>query len=257
MQRQYSYPVGPVGTLQQVSQDWQIARVSIDNPSGLWLYLSPVDRWVPPQTIGWVVNIYPTTTMLTIGYVDAPAGGIASTVTGGPIVATVFDEQTADITGLDYSLVPAIIDLEAAIVALTAQIEALNTGTGTNTQAKYGSVYATGNTFTGVPLLQTDIIAPIPGERIYLRRVVVQCMIPINGHPYALEPIPIFLQLGYAGLTSVIWQATTDEKIDVTFDPNTVFGAVGDGIDILIDATLDASAGISAEYNVLLEYYHE
>lgn len=139
MQRPYIIPVQAIGTSYEVSPgDFQIARLTIDNPSQCWLYLSGINSYVPPQTLSRVVSVNPTQSRIMVNFVDAPTGGVPSASTGGPVQVTVYEQDAPDVAGVDFGLLPAIIDLTDSIrdlILALAPLDILTVGTGYTTNA--------------------------------------------------------------------------------------------------------------------------
>lgn len=69
---------------------FQIAGLRIDNPSGSWLHVETLNRYVPPYTLEYRADFIPSTTSLTIRFTDSPTG-TPSELVGEPIVVQAFD----------------------------------------------------------------------------------------------------------------------------------------------------------------------
>lgn len=147
-------PVAAVGTIRSYtpSGGWQIASVAIDNPSGMWLELRPSYTLIPPNTLGRIISLDPKSQTIALHYVNAPVGGVASAVTGGPISVQAFDEILSDDVGTDYTLIPTMQNLITAINALQTSIEGLVMGWGS----------------ANVPLILTTAVSNDDGEIVIL-----------------------------------------------------------------------------------------
>lgn len=124
----FSFNVGAIGSQYEIQAQFQIGTIQIDNPSNAWLYIPIVNRWIAPNTIGYTISLPTTTQRIIIRFVAAPAGGVASVQTGGPIVGFVTDEINAnDVSPLDYSLVPTIANLSSLLTITNTKLDTLNT----------------------------------------------------------------------------------------------------------------------------------
>lgn len=103
--------VGAAGATNHLGESFQIGSVTIDNPSGSWLLVQPISRYVAPGTLGWTAQILPRRASISVNIVAAPTGGVTSAATGGPIVVHTDSEAYADDSGTDYGLQSAIVDL--------------------------------------------------------------------------------------------------------------------------------------------------
>jgi hypothetical protein len=124
-----------------ISESWQIASILIDNPSGSWLYVSPLNRYIPPHTIAWSANFKPTTQSVSVLFADAPAGGIASVNIGGPVIVQIFDQPTIDNSGNVYDVQTSLVNLQADVNALQAAIVDVDTKI-TNLKDGWGEQHA-------------------------------------------------------------------------------------------------------------------
>ena len=131
--RENNFDVAAVGTVRQASFDFFVATLIIQNPSGMWLYIPAARQYVPPQSLGAVVNLTPPTRTIVIQYVNAPTGGIPSAASGGPITVDATDAYINPYQGLDYGLDQNINTLNTSIQTLTSSINALKNGWGTGT----------------------------------------------------------------------------------------------------------------------------
>lgn len=121
--------VQPVGGRDDLSVEFNINSVRVENPSGMWLYLQQASRFIAPYTVATMVVIPVPTKTLVVQYVAAPVGGVASVAVGGPLRITMYEDAQVENVGVDYSLVPTLQTLDADIVALTAVLDGLRGGT--------------------------------------------------------------------------------------------------------------------------------
>lgn len=188
-QRFPDVPVAAVGTVRSytASGGWQIASVIIDNPSGMWLELRPSYTLIPPNTLGRIISLDPRSQTINLVYVDAPIGGVASAVTGGPISVQAFDEILTDDVGTDYTLIPTIQNLTTAIAALQGSIDGLVMGWGSANVPLYFS-----DSFSANDGL-TVVLTAGAGQQIVLLQASASIEVgyyPVRGIVYASIEIP-------------------------------------------------------------------
>jgi hypothetical protein len=136
------FAVAAVGTQRMVNSSLPIRAARIDNPSGMWLnVVEATSPFIPPNTLAWITNFDPVVNTIHVQYVDAAVGGLASTVTGGPIVVTTYETPQIPSNGIAYT------------AASTADIAGVNTRLDLN-NVKLDSVIA--NTGIG-GTLETDL----------------------------------------------------------------------------------------------------
>lgn len=87
--REYTVPVGS-DLIDASGNGWQIAGITIDNPSGSWLNVSGVNQGVPPYTLGWSAPLSPTQWRASVRFVASPSGTPSST-TGKPVTVRLHD----------------------------------------------------------------------------------------------------------------------------------------------------------------------
>lgn len=76
----------------------QAAGIIIDNPSGSWLHVEGVDRYVPPYVMGWAFPFQPSVASVTVRFVDSPSGSLSQLVGNAPTVFLT-DEPTPAFQG--------------------------------------------------------------------------------------------------------------------------------------------------------------
>jgi len=87
--------VTPVGTdIIQWGTLWQIAGVSVDNPTGSWLNIPDVGD-VPPYTLQWTRGVSPTKSNISVVFAPSPAGTPSQEV-GRSVKVTIYDEPLPD-----------------------------------------------------------------------------------------------------------------------------------------------------------------
>jgi len=85
----------PVGTdILQWGTLWQIAGVSVDNPTGSWLNIPDVGD-VPPYTLQWTRGVSPTKSSISVVFAPSPAGTPSQEV-GRTVKVTIFDSTLPD-----------------------------------------------------------------------------------------------------------------------------------------------------------------
>lgn len=133
--------------------NWYCNSIVIDNATNHWYYLENTQRYIPPQQLGMVVSVTPSARTIVISPVNPPSGGIANGTAGGTISAQFFEGDLAETSGIDYSLVKAIADLNTLITTLNTNVVTLNTsinalrsgwGSGTTLLQNAASFIATG-----------------------------------------------------------------------------------------------------------------
>jgi hypothetical protein len=94
--------IGAVGTGRRswnLPGSYQIAGLTIDNPSGSWLFI-PADRtFIPPYVLGFAHSFAPTLASIDILFANGPAGEV-STQKGDPPVAIIYDKPVAESAGV-------------------------------------------------------------------------------------------------------------------------------------------------------------
>lgn len=97
MQRSRLLPVGE--NIESWAENWQIASVRVDNPSGAWLQILPLNEYVPPYTNGWIRSFIPSTLNITIrSAISSPSGSLSQFV-GNPATVTIYDVAQANSEG--------------------------------------------------------------------------------------------------------------------------------------------------------------
>lgn len=76
----------------------QAEGVIIDNPSGSWLHVEGVDRYVPPYVMGWSFPFDPSVASVTVRFVDSPSGS-QSSLTGTPPTVYLSDRPVPAFSG--------------------------------------------------------------------------------------------------------------------------------------------------------------
>lgn len=69
---------------------YQIAGIVIDNPSGSWLRVSGVEKYVPPYTNQWSYPCSPKLASVSVRFVDSPSGS-QSVLVGLPPIVTLYN----------------------------------------------------------------------------------------------------------------------------------------------------------------------
>lgn len=222
----FIFQVAAVGTKRDVSPGFMVGSMRIQNPSAMWLYIPQVQQYIPPNVLGAVISVKPTARAVTVIYVDAPIGGVASAATGGPIVVTAFPGDLSDYQGLDYGLNQAIIDLSADIAALQASIDALagGYGQGINLQGTYLQLL----TDTNLDL----VAAGSPGQTINIVKVVASYSGLYN--PLMLPGVVSFSDAVSAQifLTLTLTPENPAKEISFPKKPNSSWPAAGNGVNV-------------------------
>lgn len=250
MDKPYFIDVLSVGQSKTLNADFDVASIAVDNPTGCWLLVEPLQRYIPPNRIGWRANLSPTAKTIVIRFVDAPTDGVTSVSVGGPVIITVSDYESDMDIGDDYRLVNATENLITAL-------DNLSLGSSQAARAGYGTVYYTDTPTSGLPVLGT-IIPAVPGKSIYIVSLMAQATVKINNFTYRTFGIPARLELWDDDFATNIFTVNSDgTPIRERFSPGSLYTPVGDGVGALFDATADAYAGIVADYTIFVEYYTE
>jgi hypothetical protein len=95
-------PAASNGVLLNQTFDDAAQSIRIDNLSFVWLYVEPLQRFVPPLRVGWRANITPSTATVTISQVDSPTGqNPVDTGNEQTINVEISNELTSDSEGAD------------------------------------------------------------------------------------------------------------------------------------------------------------
>lgn len=98
----------------RVTESWQIAGIIVENPSGQWLYVNKIRRYVPPFTLMWRTNIE-RVSAFRVNSVAAPVAGSTSSTVGGPVIIMIFDREVGYSNGYTY-------DISARLAAILASL---------------------------------------------------------------------------------------------------------------------------------------
>lgn len=254
----YYIPVQAIGTQYEISPgDFQIARLSISNPSQCWLFLSQINIYVPPQTLSRVVSISPTQSRILVSFVAAPTGGVPSAATGDPVQIIAYETDAPDVAGTDFGLLPAVIDLTTAIETLNDTMNNMRTGNGPLAQTEYQtSIFRTLQSAGGGVSQLGFIASPGAGLRIYVTRLT--CSIVLTGlygdlaGPYDLISIPGTFNVSVnEGATPLI--RTNSDNPEIRVNAGAVFGSLNTALDLDIFCT----EGQTVEWSptVIVEWY--
>lgn len=118
--------VAAPGTVSTLTPGFVAYSMTIDNPSGMWLFVQPIMRWVPPYTLAWRASL-PGTQNPTVAMSNAPVGAPTSVQSGGPVVVNISSADVDDYAGEIYNLITVIGTLDTDIVALDTKIDLTNT----------------------------------------------------------------------------------------------------------------------------------
>lgn len=94
-------PIGAPGTGKRswnLPGSFQVAGLTIDNPSGSWLYIPADNTYIPPYTLGFAHSFAPTLSSIDILFANGPAGQV-STQLGDPPMAYIYDTPVAESAG--------------------------------------------------------------------------------------------------------------------------------------------------------------
>lgn len=84
--------------IRSLGAPWQIAGITVDNPSGSWLLIPNIGN-IPPYTMGWATSPVPTVMVIDVLFSESPSGS-PSTLTGQPITVTISDDPVGESNGL-------------------------------------------------------------------------------------------------------------------------------------------------------------
>jgi hypothetical protein len=119
-------PIGAIGTGKKswtLSGDYQIAGVTVDNPSGSWLWIPADNTFVPPYTLGFAHSFAPTLSRIDILFANGPSGQL-STIEGDAPTAQIYDLPVAESAGVQSSTGASFVDTTARL--LVQQTLAIN-----------------------------------------------------------------------------------------------------------------------------------
>lgn len=248
MDKPYFIDVLSVGQSKTLNADFDVASIAVDNPTGCWLLVEPLERYIPPNRIGWRANLSPTAKTITIRFVDAPTGGVASVITGGPIVVTVSDYESDMDIGDDYRLVNATENLITSITGVTTAINSLQAGWGSTAYYRF---YNSGN-IKGNSVHKTLISAPGAGASI----VLLSYMMSYDVFTSAISPSGIsqyHLVNGGGGSEVGNGCLTFQHPSDiVTFPPNAIVLDVNTALEIWVNVITES---VNQYYTISGSYY--
>lgn len=101
MQDSVVIPIGAIGTGKkswQLAGGFQIAGVTIDNPSGSWLWIPDDNTFIPPYRLGFAHTFAPTQRQISILFSNGPSGQV-STIAGDDPSASIYDRPVAESAG--------------------------------------------------------------------------------------------------------------------------------------------------------------
>lgn len=116
--------IGAVGTGKRswvLPSDFQVAGVTIDNPSGSWLWIPQDNTFIAPYTLGFAHSFHPTLSRVDILFANGPAGQI-STQQGDKPTATIYDKPVADSAGQTSSEGSSFVEQFTPVLVSTAQV---------------------------------------------------------------------------------------------------------------------------------------
>lgn len=93
--------------------EYRIRGIRVDNLSGSWLFLPDINRYVPPQTIGWQSVVLSPSTRIRVDFSDAPPGGIPSAATGNNPAIEVYGWPVIETSGQNLGPIAATGNLPA------------------------------------------------------------------------------------------------------------------------------------------------
>jgi len=212
--RQWTFNVAPVGTQQTISADFDISTLIIQNPTGMWLYIPSVRQYIPPQQLGSIIPVIPSSKSINIQYVNTPTGGLPSTVAGNQIIVDAYNIAMAPYQGLDYGLDQSISGLNALITTTNTLLGTLNTSIASLQasidvlESGWGITAASGILTTTIPLtgiaFQT-IIPAAPGQQIKIYNIYASR----KNSPYARGSVSF--EVDFNGGVDVLYGALSPE----------------------------------------------
>ncbi len=90
MHKEFLIPVGENTPNLALPGPYQIAGIRVDNPSGSWLRLMPINQFVPPWREAWSIGVTPGAATVSLEFTESQAGSL-STLEGNPITITLYD----------------------------------------------------------------------------------------------------------------------------------------------------------------------
>jgi hypothetical protein len=99
--------------------------ITIDNPSGTWLYVVSERAYVPPYTLGWATALQYSAASITVKSADGPSGQI-STLQGDPWSLTLDEDETSASAGVPAPNKGFIENFTPVLYAATSIPQRLN-----------------------------------------------------------------------------------------------------------------------------------
>lgn len=102
----------------------QVEGIIVDNPSGSWLHVEGIDRYIPPYIMGWSFPVQPSMTSMTVRFVDSPSGS-QSVQVGTPPTVYLLDTPVPAFSGTPSGAggrVTTVPPSQTAFAALTADL---------------------------------------------------------------------------------------------------------------------------------------
>lgn len=140
---------------------WQIAGITVDNPSGSWLRIPNIAD-IPPYTLGWATSVSPTATQIDVLFVASPSG-TPSELVGNALTVTIYDTpitpSPGQASGAQQAQSPVGVALTLATLTLATANEA---GTTTTIVTP-----VTGRRIVPVSFTATQIATGAPTPEVY------------------------------------------------------------------------------------------
>jgi hypothetical protein len=95
--RAYRLVIGE--NLESAEPGFAIRGITVDNRSGSWLWISELEQYVPPYTLGWRRGLRWVARTINVRFVTAPRGTIPSTEVGEPVYVWLANYDVTDDEG--------------------------------------------------------------------------------------------------------------------------------------------------------------
>lgn len=114
-------PVGQSKRSWILAGGYQIAGITVDNPSGSWLFIPQDGTFVPPYTLDFAHSFNPTLSRVDVLFQDGPSNQV-STIEGDPPLVRIYDRAVAEAAGVTSGAGSAFIRGFTPTVNVTAGV---------------------------------------------------------------------------------------------------------------------------------------
>ena len=223
----YRTPVG-IDLRDLALQAGHIGGIYIDNPSGSWLRVTGIERFVPPYCEAWSAPVVPTQTSISVLFVASPSGTPSLNV-GGPTLVRLADAPYPDSPG--YA-----------------------SGAETYQQPRIAEIQQVGDTINVTETYTaTTLIPDTPGEQIIPRKFYCAATGIGNNRIHSNAILRLVNTMGFPGTLILPYITLSPERPSdqVEYEAGK---AVAVGIGINVEHQTDVGGG-TIFVTVFLQYY--